>query len=180
MRNTPVRAHALHPADLPPRALGGRGWRAPLVIVIGTLLAAAVGGVAAAPAPGFYESLVRPTWAPPAWLFGPAWAVLFTLMAIAAYLVWHARGWRGARGALTLYGVQLVLNALWTWCFFAWRQGGLALVEVIVLWLAIAATAIAFGRVRRVAAVLLLPYLAWVGFATALTLVVWRLNPGVL
>lgn len=170
----------MHAADRPPRHAAGRGARGPIVIIVATALAAAAGGIAAAPAPGFYESLVRPAWAPPAWLFGPAWTVLYSLMAIAAWMVWRARGWRWAQGALTLYGMQLVLNALWTWLFFAWRQGAWALAEVVVLWLTIAATAVAFGQVRRAAAVLLLPYLAWVGFATALTFAVWRMNPGVL
>jgi tryptophan-rich sensory protein len=101
-------------------------------------------------------------------------------MGIAAWLVWRERGWAGARGALLLFVAQLALNALWTWLFFAWRQGGLALAEIVVLLVLIAATMAAFARVRALAAALLAPYLLWVAFATALTAAVWRRNPGLL
>jgi tryptophan-rich sensory protein len=84
------------------------------------------------------------------------------------------------RAALTLFGVQLAVNVLWTWVFFAWRLGAASFIVVIVLWALIAATALAFWRCRQLAAVLLLPYLAWVGFACALTFAVWRRNPTLL
>ena len=120
---------------------------------------------------------MRPEWAPPASLFGPVWTVLYALMAIAAWLVWRTRGVRGARGALALFVAQLALNALWTWLFFAWRRGAWAFAEVLVLWVAVAATTVAFARHRRAAGALLVPYLGWVTFAAALTWAVWRLNP---
>lgn len=142
--------------------------------------AAAVGAIASANAPEFYAALVRPSWAPPAWLFGPVWTVLYLLMAIAAWLVWRERGFGGAAIPLALFLVQLALNALWSWLFFAWRQGGGAFAEIIVLWLLIVATAIAFWRVRPLAAWLLAPYLAWVTFATVLCYAIWRLNPELL
>jgi tryptophan-rich sensory protein len=154
-----------------------QGLIAWLVLV---LAAAASGGFASAGAGDFYGQLLRPAWAPPAWLFGPVWSALYLLMGIAAWLVWRARGWRGAGVALGLFIVQLVLNALWTWLFFAWRQGALALAEIVLLWVLILATVIAFWRVRPLAGVLLLPYLAWVGFAAPLTHAVWRLNPQLL
>ena len=142
--------------------------------------AAAVGAVASANAKTFYAALSRPSWAPPAWLFAPMWTTLYALMGIAAWLVWKERGWRGARTALTLFIVQLAVNALWSWLFFAWRLGAAAFAEVVVLWILIACTAMAFWRVRPLAALLLLPYLAWVSLATALTLGVWQRNPQLL
>ena len=152
-----------------------------LVVLLGaTFLASAIGGLASRGASGFYAQLDRPPWAPPGAVFGPVWTVLYVLMAIAAWLVWRERRVDGARGAFTLYGVQLALNALWSWLFFAWRRGGLALAEVVVLLVLIALTVVAFWRVRRLAGVLLLPYLAWVAYATALTASVWRRNPELL
>lgn len=145
-----------------------------------TAVAAAVGGFASSNDVNFYATLVRPAWAPPAWLFGPAWSVLYLLMAISAWLVWRQYGFRNAGRALTLFLIQLSANALWTWLFFAWRQGGLALAELITLWVMIAVTIAMFWKLHRVAAVLLLPYLCWVAFAGMLNFALWRLNPGVL
>ena len=142
--------------------------------------AAAAGGIASADAGSFYARLDRPAWAPPGWLFAPVWSVLYLMMAVAAWLVWRRRGWRAAPAALGLFVVQLIANALWTWLFFAWHQGALAFAEVLLLWALIAATAVEFWRVRALAGILLLPYLAWVSFASALTLAAWRLNPQLL
>jgi tryptophan-rich sensory protein len=139
--------------------------------------AAALGGVASANAGDFYETLRRPSWAPPSSVFGPVWTVLYTLMGIAAWLVWKQRGLGGARAALGLFVAQLLANALWTWLFFGWRLGGIAFAEILLLWAMILATVILFWRVSRLAGVLLLPYLAWVGFAAALTYAVWQGNP---
>ena len=141
---------------------------------------AAVGAVASVSASAFYAQLTRPEWAPPAWLFGPVWSVLYALMGVAAWLVWRAKGLTGARRPLLLFVAQLVANALWSWLFFAWRQGALAFFEVLFLWCLIAATVLLFWRVSRLAAALLLPYLAWVTFAAALTLSIWQLNPTLL
>jgi len=142
--------------------------------------AAAVGGFASASASEFYRDLVRPSWAPPGWLFGPVWTVLYALMGVAAWLVWRARGFGGAGSALLVFVVQLVANALWSWLFFAWRQGGLAFAEILLLLALILATIVLFWRISRPAAVMLFPYLLWVSFASALTLSIWRLNPGLL
>jgi tryptophan-rich sensory protein len=101
-------------------------------------------------------------------------------MAVSAWLVWRDRGFAGARTALVLFIVQLAANALWSWLFFAWHQGALAFVEVLVLWCLIVPTVVAFQRISTLAAVLLYPYLAWSTFASALTFAVWRLNPGAL
>lgn len=156
------------------RLLGLFGWLA-LVFVAG-----AIGALASISAADFYMHLDRPAWAPPAGLFGPAWTTLYLLMAVAAWLVWRPRGFAGARSALWLFIVQLAFNALWTWVFFEWRRGALAFVVVVVLWLLIAATLVAFWRQQRLAGMLLLPYLAWVSFASALTWSVWQRNPALL
>lgn len=142
--------------------------------------AAAVGALASVEAATFYEALVRPAWAPPGWVFGPVWSALYALMGVAAWLVWRARGLGPAGGALPLFIVQLGANALWSWLFFAWRLGVWAFAEALLLWALVLATTVAFWRVRPLAGALLLPYLAWVGFAALLTFVVWRLNPGLL
>ena len=142
--------------------------------------AAAIGAVASAEAGPFYEQLVRPNWAPPGWLFAPVWTVLYALMGVAAWLVWRVHGFKDGRSALALFIVQLGANALWTWVFFVWHQGALASAEVILLWCLIVATAASFRRLNALAAVLLLPYLAWVTFASALTFSTWRLNPNLL
>lgn len=142
--------------------------------------AAALGAVASVDAGAFYAQLVRPGWAPPAAAFGPVWSVLYTLMAVAAWGVWRERGARLRSAALALFLVQLDANALWSWLFFAWHQGAFAFADVLVLLALIAATTAVFWRVRRWAAVLMLPYLAWVCLASALTWSVWRHNPQLL
>ncbi|HEX5691457.1 MAG TPA: TspO/MBR family protein [Roseiflexaceae bacterium] len=149
-----------------------------LVWLLMVFAAAAIGGFASASASEFYRDLVRPSWAPPGWLFGPVWTVLYALMGVAAWLVWRVRGFAGARNALLVFVVQLAVNALWTWLFFVWRQGGLAFAEILLLLALILTTIVLFWRVSRLAAVLLVPYLLWVSFASALTLSMWRLNPG--
>lgn len=145
-----------------------------------TFAAAALGGFASANAGDFYQQLARPAWAPPAWLFAPAWTLLYILMGVAAWLVWRERGVRRVRTALLLFLVQLAVNAAWTWLFFVWRLGALALADVLLLWALILCTVVAFWRVRPVAGALLLPYLAWVTFAAALTYAVWQRNPALL
>jgi tryptophan-rich sensory protein len=145
-----------------------------------TFLAAAFGAFASASAPSFYAELVRPVWAPPAWLFGPVWSVLYLLMGIAAWLVWRHEAWQKARLALCLYLLQLALNALWTWLFFVWHVGSIASFEIVLLWLMIVATTYQFGRLHKLSAWLLAPYLLWVSFATALSFAMWRLNPALL
>lgn len=142
--------------------------------------AAAIGGIASANAGSFYQELVRPSWSPPASLFGPVWTVLYLLMGIAAWLVWSEKQSEHRRGALTLFVIQLAFNTLWSWLFFAWREGGWAFAEILLLWILIVATVIAFRRVDRIAAVLMIPYLLWVSFAAVLNFAIWRLNPQLL
>jgi tryptophan-rich sensory protein len=123
----------------------------------------------------WYAELTKPTFNPPAWLFGPVWSVLYLLMAIAAWRTDAAP--RSSRGALTLFVIQLALNAAWTPIFFGLRRIDLAFVEIVATWFAILATVVAFARVRLVAGLMLLPYLAWVGFASVLNWSIWRANP---
>ena len=148
--------------------------------VLMAFAAAAIGGVASRNAPQFYTALAQPVWAPSPGVFGPVWTVLYLLNGIAAWLVWRARGLRGAPVALSLFIVQLVLNALWSWVFFVWQRGALAIAEIVLLDVLIVATLIAFWRVRPLAGALLIPYALWVAYATALTVTLWRMNPGVL
>jgi benzodiazapine receptor len=126
---------------------------------------------------GWYATLVKPSWNPPGWLFGPVWTALYAMMAVAAWMVWRRGGWKTQRGPLGLYLVQWALNALWTPLFFGLHRPGLALAEIVVLFLVLLATLIAFWRVRLPAGLLLVPYAAWVGFATFLNFTIWRLNP---
>ncbi|MEI8315310.1 MAG: TspO/MBR family protein [Verrucomicrobiota bacterium] len=136
--------------------------------------AAAVGGLCG---PGdWYAALQKPAWNPPGWVFGPVWSALYTLMAVAAWLVWQQGGWSKQRQPLLIFSAQLALNAGWTPLFFGWHRPDLALAEIILLWLAIAWTSAAFWRVHRPAAWLLAPYLAWVSFAAVLNGWLWRLN----
>lgn len=139
--------------------------------------ASAIGALASIQARSFYGQLAQPPWAPPASVFGPVWAVLYALMAVAAWLVWRAGGLRANRAALTLFVLQLALNALWSWLFFAWHGGGWAFADIVVLWILLVATLASFWRVRPLAGALLVPYLLWVSFAAALNFAIWQLNP---
>ena len=179
MRTVPIQRDdgAGTPVPTTSRPLSAQG-----IGLLGWLLAAfaagAVGAVASVDAATFYAQLSKPSWAPPAWLFGPVWSVLYALMGIAAWLVWRSPG--PNRLALSLFGAQLAANALWSWLFFGWHRGALAALEVLLLLALIVATIAAFRPFSRVAALLLVPYLLWVGFASALTWAVWRANPGLL
>ncbi len=150
------------------------------LIVAATAATAVLGGLASIDARGFYASLVQPAWSPPGSVFGPVWTVLYLMMGTAACLVVRAVGVSAARPALALFFVQLALNALWTWLFFRWRLGGAAFAEVLLLLAMVLLTARAFWKIRPLAGALLLPYAAWVAFASALTFACWRLNPGLL
>ncbi len=150
------------------------GW---LVV---SFAASAIGAIASIQAREFYVDLTQPSWAPPGWLFGPVWTTLFAMMAIAAWLVWRNGGFSSNLVALSLFLLQLGVNALWSWLFFAWYQGGLALADIVLLWVLIVATIVAFWRVRPLAGMLLIPYLLWVSFAAVLNYAMWQLNPQIL
>lgn len=145
-----------------------------------SFIAAAFGAAASIRAKSFYGELTQPDWAPPGWLFGPVWTILYAFMGVAAWLVWRSGGFQANKKALTFFVIQLVLNGLWSWLFFAWHRGAFAFVDVLVLWVLIVFTLVLFWRVQPLAGSLLIPYLLWVSFAAALNFSVWKLNPQVL
>ncbi len=156
------------------------GWKAAVMLAVWLAASYAAGGVGALFGPGageggWYDTLRRPALTPPGWVFPVVWNVLYLLMGLAAWLVWRRRA-DGRTAALTLFVVQLVLNAAWSVLFFGLHSPGAALIEIVALWLAIAATVVAFLRVSRPAGVLMLPYLAWVSFAIYLNAAIWALN----
>jgi len=162
----------------------GVGDRRPAAVILGLAVALAaslgvglVGGLATASSVAtWYPTLDKPAWTPPDSLFGPVWTALYLMMGVAAWLVWRRAGKERARYPLALFALQLLLNAGWSLLFFGLRSPGLGLIEIALLWLAIAATLWAFARVQGWAALLLVPYLAWVSFAAALNLAIWRMN----
>lgn len=127
--------------------------------------------------PTWYASLVKPPLNPPSWIFGPVWTTLYALMGIAAFLVWQKRAKdKKADEALRVFALQLALNALWSILFFGIHQAGLAFLEIVLMWLAIVWTMIAFYRISKPAAYLLAPYILWVSFAAYLNFALWFLN----
>lgn len=133
-----------------------------------------LGGMVTAPAlRPWYESLAKPPWTPPGWVFGPVWVILYPLMAIAGWTIWREGR---SRVAVLLFLLQLALNAAWPWLFFGLRRLDWAFADIVALLIAIVATIAVFYRLRRRAALLLVPYLAWVAFAAVLNFAIWRLN----
>jgi translocator protein len=125
---------------------------------------------------GWYETLDKPFFNSPSWLFGPVWTILYFLIAVSGWLVWRKSGFSGARVAMLLFCGQLALNFLWSAIFFGLQAPGLALIEIMILWGSILLTALAFRPLSWLAAALLLPYLAWVTFAAMLNVAIWWLN----
>ena len=158
----------------------GIAWgRLILSILIPHLVGIGAGIATASSVQDWYPNLRKPSWNPPNWVFGPAWALLYTMMGVALYRVWGMGTDNPAvRWALILFGVQLVFNGLWSLLFFGMRSPGLGLVEVIFLWLSVVATTVAFGLLDPVSWFLLVPYVAWVTFAAVLNGAVWWLNRG--
>ncbi|MEU8461389.1 TspO/MBR family protein [Streptomyces sp. NPDC029003] len=172
-------AHSATPAPMPPpaRPHGSRRWRALAGFLAVSYGVAALGALASADAGEVYAALARPAWAPPAWLFGPVWTVLYGMMAIAAWLVERQPNRLRVRRARMWWSVQVTLNLAWTPLFFAARRYGLALLDIVLLLAALATTVVLFRRLSRTASLLLVPYLLWVCFATALNAAIWQLNP---
>jgi benzodiazapine receptor len=141
-------------------------------------MAGVVGSLFTFPAiPKWYARLYKPSFSPPNWLFAPAWITLFTLMGISVYLVWNqGLGKKEVKNALVIFGVQLVLNVLWSFFFFKLQAPFYALIEILFLWLAILLTLVSFLEVSKTAALLLLPYLVWVSFAAVLNFSLFQLN----
>lgn len=147
-----------------------------LVVSIAVCFAAAgLGSAWTAKSVGtWYEALAKPPWNPPNWVFGPVWSVLYLLMGIALWLVWRKIGLLAA--PVVVFAVQLVLNTAWSALFFGLQNPGAAFAEIVLLWVAIAATIVVFWRATPVAGIMLLPYIAWVTFAAVLNFTIWRLN----
>ncbi len=152
-------------------------WPA-LVLVLGLSFGAAfIGGLfTGTSVDGWYQTLPKPGWTPPSWIFGPVWTLLYLAMAIAAWLVWRQRAFSNVSAALSLFVAQLVLNVAWSAVFFGLQNPQLAFVNIVLLWGAILATMIAFWRITTVSGWLFVPYILWVTFAAALNFAIWRMN----
>lgn len=124
----------------------------------------------------WYKTLAKPSWNPPSWVFGPVWITLYTLMGLAAFFIWKNRKHPYAKKALLFYGIQLVLNAWWSILFFGLKNPGIALIDIIILLVMMIITTLYFWKVERKAAWMMLPYIAWVGFATVLNFTLWQMN----
>lgn len=163
-----------------------------IIAIVVSEFAGVVGAFFTTPAiqSGWYTTLARPALNPPAWVFGPVWTTLFALMGVATFLVWSSYAKasedkkKGIKIALVLFGIQLVFNTLWSIIFFGstsltingLNNIGIALIEIVFLWVAILATIIAFAKISRPAAWLLVPYIIWVSFAVYLNYAIWILN----
>jgi tryptophan-rich sensory protein len=142
-----------------------------------TFLTSVIGGMATAESVAtWYPTLAKPSFNPPNWIFAPVWATLYAMMALAGWRIWRFRGFAGSQRELTLFGVQLVLNCLWSILFFGLRQIGWALADIVILLVLIVVTAVLFWRRERLAGLLLVPYAIWVAFAAVLNFAIWRMN----
>jgi len=124
----------------------------------------------------WYPKLVKPPLNPPNWVFGPVWSLLYTMMAVAAWLVWKRVGMSGGKVPLGLFAGQLALNLIWSWLFFAMHSPALGAIDIVLMWATILATTLAFWKVSPIAGAMMVPYLLWVSFATYLNLGIWWLN----
>lgn len=150
-------------------------WPALAVFIGVTFIVAMSGGIFR---PGeWYKTLDKPSWTPPNWAFAPAWTLIYGTIAAAGYMVWQTAGPGAIVLPMILYGAQLVFNGAWSWLFFGLRRMDLALVDSVLMWLAILGTIVTFWPIDRVAALILVPYLLWVSFATALNFAMMRRNP---
>ncbi len=153
-----------------------KAWK--LIVALGvSYLAAFVGSLfTATSVKGWYPVLQKPWFTPPAWLFGPVWAVLFTLIGISAYLVWREDSKKGTKAAMAAFDFQLGLNVIWSMLFFGLRSPLLAMIDIAALWLSIIITILLFWKISKAAAALLIPYILWVSFAAALNYGILALN----
>jgi translocator protein len=164
------------PAPADQRNPGAR-WLALAISIAICFAAAGIGSWLTTPAlHQWYPALRKPDWTPPNWIFAPVWTALYLSMAIAGWMVWRGRPSPYVAFALQIFALQLILNVLWSGLFFGLHAPGIALVEIAILWCAVAATVAAFHRISTVAAWILLPYLGWVGFAAILNFAIWQLN----
>ncbi|MER6619205.1 TspO/MBR family protein [Streptomyces sp. NPDC000931] len=162
--------------DLRPRSASRRSFLLLLVLLAVCYAVAALGGLAASDSASTYRSLDRPAWAPPSWLFGPVWTVLYATIAFSAWLVLRRRSLAGARKEIVFWSAQLAFNLAWTPLFFSADRYGLAFLDICLLLAALGTTMVLFRRRSTAAALLLVPYALWVLYAAALNLAIWRLN----
>ena len=155
-----------------------KNWVKLVISILLPLAVGAISGFFTTPEIGtWYQTIKKPEWQPPNWLFGPVWTALYVMMGVAFYLVWKKEADRSKkRTAVTLWIVQLVLNFFWSFVFFKQHQIDWALGEIVILWLFILLTILSFARISRSAAWLLVPYISWVTFAGILTFTIWQLN----
>jgi tryptophan-rich sensory protein len=150
-------------------------WLVLAGFILVCLVTGGLGGwVTAQSVTDWYPTLVKPSWNPPNWIFGPVWTALYLMMAVAAWLVWRSDG--NIRAAMILFFSQLALNFAWSFLFFGARSPWLGLMDIAMLWLALVITVIVFFQKSAAAGLLMLPYLVWVSFAAILNLAIWRLN----
>lgn len=162
------------PTASPPQT---RPWWSLVGFLAVVFVVALVGGQATASSVGsWYAELSKPTWNPPAWIFGPVWSLLYAMMAVVAWRLWRRRASPPHRTALRWWWAQLIANALWSPLFFGLRAPGLALLDIVVLLALLIVVGIRLWHLDRLAGLLWLPYLAWVSFATLLNFTLWRLN----
>jgi len=152
-----------------------------LKLIIAIIIPVAVGAVSgfftSSEIPGWYQTINKPTWNPPSWLFGPVWTTLYVMMGIALFLVWKSDASQSVKKtAIILFAAQLLLNFFWSFIFFNQHQIGWAVVEIITMWIFILLTIFAFAPISKIAAWLLVPYISWVSFATILNYTIWKLN----
>lgn len=150
-------------------------------LILSLLLTVGIGALAGYITAGessgeWYTSLKKPSFQPPSWLFSPVWTTLYVLMGISFYLVWKQPLTRARNMAITLFLAQLLFNFMWSVLFFSWHSPGLALIDIVVLWISILLTILSFSKLSKTAAWLLVPYILWVSFATALNWEIWRMN----
>ena len=148
-----------------------------LVFILITLFAGFIGSLFTTPSiASWYAFINKPSFSPPNWLFAPVWSLLYILMGIAAFLIWQKRDNLKTKPALMFYGIQLILNTLWSIIFFGMHNPGLAFLEIIILWSFILITLIKFYKINKTSGILFIPYLIWVSFASILNFAVWMLN----
>ena len=150
-------------------------------LIIAIAIPVAVGAISgfftATGVESWYQTINKPSWNPPGWIFGPVWTTLYVMMGIALFLVWKSDSSDILKKtAIALFAIQLILNFFWSFIFFNQHQIGWALVEIIAMWIFILLTIFAFGNVSKLAAWLLVPYISWVSFATILNYTIWKLN----
>ena len=155
-----------------------KGWRSIAGLIGWIALCWAVASFGAVFKPGaWHAELTKPSWNPPNWVFAPVWSTLYTLMAISAWRVWREGGFEARLLPLALFISQLAVNGLWSWLFFGLHQPLLGFIDIAALWILLLGTIVTFWGACRLAAWLLVPYLAWITFAACLNFALWRLNP---